>query len=194
MNLPLLETNHGPIRHPDCCLGLSVKLLEVLTELCGRQCREASGRKQTVLSIGSGTGLLEALLLQHIQSQSQDPVSHLRHLGVEGVEVQPATNKPHLNKYLPEHAAIAVLGTWETCARLRDPDVSTLLFAYPRQPRLVSQYVAEAALQHVPPASGVMLIVWLGPAADWLDFEPCFRGRAGEELGGQGEGGSSWTG
>ncbi|KAH6884192.1 hypothetical protein B0T10DRAFT_493725 [Thelonectria olida] len=176
MDLPILTSNHAPIRHADCCLSLSLKLLEVLTDVCGQNCNRAANRKQTVLSIGSGTGLLEALLLEHFQSQSARQKQE--NIRIEGVEVQQLGTKAHLNKYLPDYAAITVRGTWEISPRMRDSDVSILMFTYPRQAALVTQY-AQAALQ---PDSGIMLMVWLGPVADWDEFEPCFCTSTGTQL------------
>ncbi|KAL4894694.1 hypothetical protein BDV59DRAFT_174824 [Aspergillus ambiguus] len=42
------------------------------------------------------------------------------------------------------------------------------MFVYPREPKLVSKYLRTYGDQ------GVQVIVWLGPRADWGDYESCF--------------------
>ncbi|KAI5455993.1 hypothetical protein BGZ63DRAFT_418039 [Mariannaea sp. PMI_226] len=172
MDLPVLAPGEPPIRHADCCLGLSSNLFRVLTAIFYEK-RPVSG-KWTVLSVGSGTGLLEALLLGYVQSHSNEldeSCLSLSHLGIEGVEVYEPSSRTHLNKYLPEHARSTVRGTWEISPRAQDEDVLIWMFTYPRQTTLVVQYV-KAALE---PESSVKLLVWLGPVADWDEFRPCFQ-------------------
>ncbi|KAM5382071.1 hypothetical protein ACJZ2D_002673 [Fusarium nematophilum] len=170
MDLPQLDLQEAPIRHQNCCLSLSSKLLQILSQVFYST---PPRQTPTVLSIGSGSGLLEALLLAHVQSQHQtcgEDGPGLPRFNVVGVEVQQSVGKEPVNKYLPEQAIYAVRGTWNVVSRLQETDVTGLMFVYPRQPTLVSEYtkaISEQGLQ-------VEVIVWLGPMADWGVFEPCF--------------------
>lgn len=155
MALPALTEQ--PLRHPDCCLSLSSTFLHTVTSTL----RESIG-SGLVLSIGSGTGLLEALLHDHWISQ--DP-----QLQIEGVEVyQPTSATSSANKYLPEQYYGTVKGTWQLSPQTKD--AAALLFVYPRNPHLVRSYMQDFAL----PASGLQAVVWLGPRSDWPVFESCF--------------------
>ncbi|KAF4981417.1 hypothetical protein FZEAL_2765 [Fusarium zealandicum] len=172
MDLPQLHLQEAPIRHPNCCLSLSLDLLRLLTQSFSKSA--LSGQTPTVLSIGSGSGLLEALLLAHVQSQSHsesrdDALADC--LNVEGVEVQQSSGKDPVNRYLPEQAIYTVRGTWDVVSRLHDPDVTGLMFVYPRQPTLVSAYI-EAITERDP---NIEVVVWLGPMADWEVFAPCLE-------------------
>ncbi|KAF4467316.1 hypothetical protein FALBO_5820 [Fusarium albosuccineum] len=165
MDLPQLGRDEAPIRHPNCCLSLSFKLLQTLTRVFSDGV--PASQTSTVLSIGSGSGILEALLLSHVESEPQYAAS----FNVEGVEVQQLNGKESVNKYLPEQAIYTVRGTWDVVSRLQDPDIAALMFIYPRQPRLVSEYIWTVAEQDL----DVKVVVWLGPVSDWEVFEPCFQ-------------------
>ncbi|KAM0252925.1 hypothetical protein ACHAP5_000788 [Fusarium lateritium] len=160
MDLPKLDSQGAPVRFPICCLSISSKLLQILTDIFSNTA--LSDETSTTLSIGSGSGILEALLLTHWQSRSL--------LSIEGVEVQQLGGKAPVNRYLPEQAVYTVRGTWDVVSRLQDPDVTALMFVYPRQPGLVSEYIKAITEQDL----NVQVIVWLGPMADWEVFEPCF--------------------
>jgi hypothetical protein len=100
-------------------------------------------------SLGSGFGLLEALLLDS------------RH--VIGVEV-----KPSPNRHLPSTNHHTVHGS-----RFLDAlagEAAAWLFVYPRRVGLVDEYLAEYG------SRAVQQIVWIGPQADWDDYKRCFRG------------------
>ncbi|KAH7136783.1 hypothetical protein B0J13DRAFT_80848 [Dactylonectria estremocensis] len=171
MNLPALNLKEQPVRHADCCLSLSSKLLDILTAVFSDT--ELANRPRTVLSIGSGTGLLETLWLENIESRSQaDDAS--AGLVIEGIEVHQLGSRAPANKYLPEQAINTVRGTWELSSRLQDPGACGLIFVYPRQPDLVTGYVKEILETKL----GIGIVVWLGPMADWDAFEPCFRAAA----------------
>jgi hypothetical protein len=43
------------------------------------------------------------------------------------------------------------------------------MFVYPREPKLIMKYIDKYG------AYGVEMIIWLGPNADWPDYEACFR-------------------
>ncbi|RYP42764.1 hypothetical protein DL768_010236 [Monosporascus sp. mg162] len=166
MDLP--EVTDEPKHYPDCCLSISSGLLNVLTDTF-----RTTAETGPVLSIGSGSGLLEALLQSRWTAASASASasdnttsSAAASLRIEGIEVRAS-----INKYLPAAAVGTVKGTWEVSPRARpDPAVAALLFAYPRSPALVSRYLREAEAS---------VAVWLGHRSDWPDFEPCFAGAPG---------------
>jgi hypothetical protein len=164
MDLPQLNPYAAPIRFPDCCLALSTKLLRTLSDIFSKTTN--SEDKPTVLSVGSGSGLLEAFLLDQQDNSDCDYPS----FNVEGVEVQQPSGKDTVNKYLPEQAIYTVRGSWDVVSRLQDPDVTALMFVYPRQPALILEYTKAIARKGL----DVQVIVWLGPMADWEVFESCF--------------------
>ncbi|CAG7556129.1 unnamed protein product [Fusarium equiseti] len=168
MDHPKLNPNAAPVRFPDCCLALSTKLLNILSDIFSRTTISKDKDRPTVLSIGSGSGLLEALLL-HQQDNSDTGIASCN---VEGVEVQQA-GKDAVNKYLPEQAIYTVRGSWDVVSRLQDPDVTSLMFVYPRQPALILDYMKAITRDGL----NVQVIVWLGPMADWEVFESCFDGQ-----------------
>lgn len=131
-----------PTRHPSCCASLSLPLLSHLHAVLPPP-------PAPTLSIGSGTGLLEALLLQ------QHPC---RAASLRGVEV---AADPPVNRFLPDANADVVPGTWAVAAGVRD--AVGLLFVYPRAVRLVRAYVARAAALRV--------VVWIGPRCDFEEFK-----------------------
>ena len=134
-----------PKHHPDCCMAISQSLLHNLANLL------PCGLAISVLSIGSGTGLLESLLSDLIDD-SYD---------VCGVEVS-----PNVNKYLPEQNMFFVGGTWDLCSQAGKSHV--WMFTYPREPKLVKQYLE--LFDH----ANLSKIFWLGPKMDWQDYEGVF--------------------
>lgn len=140
----LPNLTNKPIQHPDCCASLSPKLLDNIVAVLPRD--DAS-----IVSIGCGSGLLEALLLQ------KQP--KLRMLGIE---VASCTIQ-----YLSLEHVRKVSGTWEICADAFKAEV--WLFVYPRTIKLVTAYLNSSA------ASRVRTIIWIGPTRDWADFWPGFQ-------------------
>ncbi|KAL5116695.1 hypothetical protein ACEQ8H_005444 [Pleosporales sp. CAS-2024a] len=136
--LPALTRN--PQSFPGCCLALSAPLVDHV---------RLSSAPGLTLSIGSGSGLLEAYL-------ATQPASH-----VVGVEVEPSPNQ-----YLPASHHRRVHGT-----RFLEPlaqDAATWLFVYPRRVGLVREYLdkyGQGTVQH---------IIWIGPQVDWDDYVGCF--------------------
>ncbi|KAH8601010.1 hypothetical protein B0O99DRAFT_681865 [Bisporella sp. PMI_857] len=151
MSLPILSEE--PEYYPDCCASISHRLLEILTE----NFQNIEGER-LILSIGSGTGLLEALLLSHLPSSSN--------LTIEGVEVDSS-----INKYLPEQNSSIVRGTWELSPHLNH--VGGLMFVYPRSPELVKRYFENGMR--------VEVVVGVLHRSDWTDFQESF-GREGWEV------------
>ncbi|KIW56718.1 hypothetical protein PV05_05354 [Exophiala xenobiotica] len=152
--LPLPTLTESPLHHPDSCLGLSSSLLGTILDILQphRIAPEPSstGRstKLKCLSIGSGAGLFEALLRNH------DPGL----LEVYGLEVSSSTNA---NKYLPQHRRHTVQSTSTLYEEASEYDV--WLFVYPRDPRLVRQYLELACR-----TKDTRVILFLGPKADFL--------------------------
>ncbi|KAL4809191.1 hypothetical protein BDV18DRAFT_131372 [Aspergillus unguis] len=146
MDQTLLDLSPSPTAFPNCCLSLSTTLLDHV----------ASVLPQTpdfTLSIGSGSGLLEAL------------ITHRRpNVSVEGVEVSSS-----VNIYIAEQDMNVVTGTWDLLPRASQ--AKAWMFVYPREPKLVTKYIE--AYGHG--RQGAEMILWLGPRADWSDYEDCFR-------------------
>ncbi|KAI8948137.1 hypothetical protein F4801DRAFT_470576 [Xylaria longipes] len=145
-NFPLLT--YEPTRYPGCCLSLSEPLLAtirtVLDSAPHLDDKRHDGYKPwleldpaLILSIGSGTGLLEELL--HIYLNKVDHASidlnSAKNWRVEGVEVNPA-----VNIYLPEDRISHVLGTWAVL-ETRACEAAVLMFVYPRDGALVRRYI-----------------------------------------------------
>ena len=133
-------TEHSPAHLPDCCSSLSVSLLKRLASLLPPE-------PALTLSIGSGSGLLEALLLH------QRPK-----LDLKAVEV-PTTD----NKYMPVDRLQIVNGYRDLCELAAD--ASAWMFVYPRDVWLLREYVRVFGGQKC------RLIIWIGPRADQLDSE-----------------------
>ena len=185
--LPLLYEK--PVHHAACCLSLSTPLLiflyDTLTNIDFTRTQSVVSaptyasissipdlshqRQRICLSIGSGTGLLEALLQQQINNRSSEAAN--RTFLIRGVEVVSAAK---VNCYLHDDVFDVVPGAWATSKFALDPDVKAWLFMYPRQPSLVLKYIemlqAKAERGHQ-----LMLMVWAGPRADWSDYEEIFQ-------------------
>ncbi|KAJ6496253.1 hypothetical protein C8R45DRAFT_156183 [Mycena sanguinolenta] len=151
-NLPTLTAL--PLRHPSSCASLSLPLLDLLDAVL-------PPASKLTLSVGSGTGLLEALLL----SRHPHRVSPTSFLGIEVAQPRP------VNRFLPPENAAAVLGTWAVA-----PDAERaegLMFVYPRQPGLVRAYLERG--------TSVRTVVWIGPRCDVDDFVDVLREWGEEE-------------
>lgn len=157
---PLPSLSAQPTVHPGCCLALSAPFLAHLATLLPPP-------PGLALSVGSGYGLLEALLLA-------EPYC----LNVVGIEVQPSSNR-----YLPASHHRTVPGT-----RFLDPlaaESTVWLFVYPRRVGLVEEYLATYG------EGEVEKVVWIGPTADWEDYKGCFgrrwhaQVRSADEVGGR---------
>jgi hypothetical protein len=149
MHLPPLSPT--PAHHPDCCLSLSSTLPDQIIKYL-------PDTDSSIASIGCGSGLLEALLLQ------QKPG-----LKLVGVEVASC----HV-KYLPKDQVHIVKGTWDISVVAKYADV--WLFVYPRTTKLLATYLEAAE------AADVKAVMWIGPSADWMDFETVFRQNAFDDI------------
>ncbi|KXH61223.1 hypothetical protein CSAL01_09040 [Colletotrichum salicis] len=158
---PLPNLTNEPQRHPDSCLTLSLPLLKALHA-------QLPPAPDLTLSIGSGTGLVEALLDSLAESQDQDPqasgvpqgsqVAH-RPLNLTSIEIAPSPNKYHAN-----HRTVP--GTWALDPAARDTKV--WMFVYPKQVALVRKYMEAFAASSAKGA--VEKMVYVGPRMDWDDF------------------------
>lgn len=157
---PLPRLTDKATAYPGCCLALSTPLVANLHSLL-------PPAPALTLSIGSGFGLLEALLIAAPLSSN-----------IVGVEVAPSPNT-----YLPCANHRVVHGS-----RFHEPlaaAAAAWLFVYPRRVGLVSEYMASYGNK------GVETIIWIGPQADWDDYKGCFvdgwevHTKSGDEVGGK---------
>ncbi|KAF2711067.1 hypothetical protein K504DRAFT_501001 [Pleomassaria siparia CBS 279.74] len=142
--LPKLSST--PTVHPGCCLALSAPLLTFISSVLPPP-------PHLALSIGSGYGLFEALLLA-------SPYT----LNIIGVEVHPSPNQ-----YLPPSNHESVSGS-----RFLHPlaaKAKAWLFIYPRRVGMITEYFDAYGDTHVE------TVVWVGPKADWEDYKGCFGQR-----------------
>lgn len=141
----------SPTRFPNCCLAISTTVIAGIATLLPK-------KPGFTLSIGSGSGLLEALIVHHNEN-----------VLVEGVEVDST-----VNRHIAEELMNVVGGGWGLCSRALH--ASVWMFVYPRDPKLISKYIdtyGDEAEQ----------ILWLGPRVDWPDYEPYFAGSRFSDLG-----------
>ena len=155
--LPVLTSTPTP--YPGCCLALSTPLLAHLALLLPPP-------PHLTLSIGSGYGLLEALLLCPPYSRN-----------AIGVEVQPSPNI-----YLHPSKHKEVIGSrflYELAG-----EAEAWMFVYPRRVGMVDEYIRTHG------EGRVKCVIWVGPQADWKDYEGCFKGwhveiQSANEVGGR---------
>ncbi|KAK3352574.1 hypothetical protein B0T25DRAFT_517819 [Lasiosphaeria hispida] len=157
ISLPTL-TPH-PTRHPQSCASLSLPLLALLNTTLPPP-------PALTLSIGSGPGLLEALLLHHHPARAgTDPATFY------GVEVA-AAESPPVNRFLPEPNALVVPGTWAVAGEEVLGEAEGLVFVYPRQAGLVGRYLRGGR---------VRVVVWIGPRCDLEEMTGPLRAWGGVE-------------
>ncbi|KAF3050834.1 hypothetical protein E8E11_007458 [Didymella keratinophila] len=141
--LPLPQLTDKATVYSGCCLALSTPLIAHVHSLL-------PPTRALTLSIGSGFGLLEALLIAAPHSSN-----------IVGVEVAPSPNT-----YLPWANHRVVHGT-----RFHEPlaaEADAWLFVYPRRVGLVTEYLTTYG------NGAVQKIIWIGPQADWVDYKLCF--------------------
>ncbi|KAI0164560.1 hypothetical protein GGR57DRAFT_203866 [Xylariaceae sp. FL1272] len=170
-DLPILTSE--PRRYPGCCLSLSTSLLDTIaTQLAATTSTHIDETSPLILSIGSGTGLVEELLQAHL-TQTQITDAESRPWRCEGVELS------SVNTHLPEDRINTVRGTW--ALHPRADDATVLLFVYPREIDLVAQYLEKYMKNSVPVENGdrcagdaggkenkPQLVIWIGPRIDYL--------------------------
>ncbi|KAF7591432.1 hypothetical protein BBP40_001593 [Aspergillus hancockii] len=145
------QLSPSPTAFPNCCLAISSTLVNHLATLLPK-------KPGFIISVGSGSGLLEALIAHRHPN-----------ILVEGAEVSSS-----VNRYIPEEDMHVVSGTWGLHSRA--PQARAWMFVYPREPKLITKYIQMYSDQ------ATELILWLGPRADWADYEPCFRNSVFSDL------------
>lgn len=158
---PLPQLTEKAAVYSGCCLALSTPLVAHLLSLLPLP-------PTLTLSIGSGFGLLEALLNGMPYASN-----------IVGVEVEPSPNK-----YLSNTRHRTVYGT-----RFLEPlaaEAQAWLFVYPKRVALVSEYIAAFG------RGNVRTIVWAGPQADWHDYKGYFTGWNVETTNADEVGGKAW--
>lgn len=134
-----------PVHFGDCCPGVSKPLLHALID-------RLPPDPALVLSVGSGSGLFEEILLEVAETE-RDQTLNLR-----GIEVPPCANK-----YLPQDRVLRV-----PCTMSIHPDAffaSAWMFVYPRKASLVAMYL-DAFMD-----GAMETLVWLGHRSDWPEME-----------------------
>lgn len=146
----MFQLSETPLHHPDCCLSLSIPLLQTVQHYAQRV-RHDSINETLLLSIGAGTGLFESQLIFHFRKHG------MNNIRVEAVEVQSG-----ITTYLPKDAVHRVQGTWSISDQAHNAHV--LLFVYPREPQLVKRYLQQFQ-------RSVQFVLWFGPMADWVEYD-----------------------
>ena len=139
----LLSDN--PKHFGGCCPGVSKPLIDVLLDRLPQD-------EALILSVGSGSGLFEAIMLDIAQRNRG------RTLNLRGIEVPPC-----LNMHLREDRVLRV-----PCSNSLHPDAflaSAWMFVYPRKASLVARYL-DAFMD-----GAVEMVVWLGHRNDWAEME-----------------------
>ena len=121
--------------YPSCCCSISTDLIQKLAY-------SLPSDPDITLSIGSGSGLLEALLLR------EKPALNLHVIEVSR----------NINVFLPEERVQLVNGTRTLCPFAEK--ATTWLFIYPRDLGLIQQYARSYG------TGSVKQIVWIGPLKD----------------------------
>lgn len=75
-----------------------------------------------------------------------------------------------VDDYLPKNKLDIVHGTWDISPLAKG--ASAWMFVYPRDVRLVNRYLASCA------DSMVNMIIWIGPMADFKEYDPLPVGQA----------------
>lgn len=142
----LPELTKQPSRYPGSCIFLS-------TDVVGLFCSAIPPKPSMTLSVGSGTGLLEAIV------GKAKPTCTIECVEVESLRTE--------GKYVAQNRFHYVQGTWATCQRAQY--ASMWLFVFPRDPKLLKKYVDLNG------DGQVRSILWLGPREDWPMFKDAVR-------------------
>ena len=142
-----------PTFHHDCCCPLSTTLIHRLSDILPLD-------PDLTFSIGSGSGLLEALLLR------EGPDINLHAVEVSG----------SINTYLPNERMQLVRGTWDLASAAKG--ATAWIFVYPRDCKLIQRYIHEYGVKTL------AQIVWIGPLADHRDIQAVLldQGWSGEAV------------
>lgn len=146
-----IEISDVPKIFSGYCASISRGLMELLAFHLPK-------RPGFTLSVGSGSGLLEALIM----AKCGDVL-------IEGVEVGES-----INRYIPQEACNVVSGTWDTSTKAIE--ASAWLFIYPRDYSLIRKYLDKFE------SGAVTSIIWIGPAADVPEVPDVFKVSYFEEV------------
>ena len=102
------------------------------------------------ISIGRGTGLLEAILLRECPD-----------LCLQAIEV-----RSEIIEYLPKAIYEIVKGTWDLSSRALS--ATSWMFVYPREISLVMHYLEALS------SEAVSLVIWIGRRSDVPECENMF--------------------
>lgn len=136
-----------PLQHADCCAALSSTLVAKFAQGL------PTGPDLTI-SIGSGSGILEALILRDRPD-----------ICLQAIEVS-----RDINRYLSAKNLQIVSGTWELCALAAN--AMAWIFVYPREFSLVEKYLQKFG------GAAVQILIFLGPKADLPNMEAVMNSRA----------------
>ena len=142
----LLTAISSPLNLAHCSSSLSMSFVQHLASLLPPD-------PALTLSIGSGSGLLEALLLH------QRPALNLKAVELPKVK----------NIYMPVDKMAIVNGDKDICPLAAD--ASAWMFVYPREALLLQQYVLAFG------NAECKLIIWVGEKADLPELEHNFLGK-----------------
>ena len=145
MAMSLEDLGDVPARFADCCVAISKPLIQAISA-------RLPPHPATVLSVGSGSGLLESLLVKDGAGEVTSP------LNLFGVEVPSC-----VNKHLRQDRLLRVSST--SCVYADAVFAEALIFVYPRQVSLIAQYLQICL-------GGMLeILVWFGHRSDWADAE-----------------------
>jgi hypothetical protein len=119
--ITLNKLTEKPVHFGDCCPGVSRPLINTLIDRLPQA-------PALILSVGSGSGLFEAILLETAEKDRG------RRLNLYGVEVPPC-----VNTHLPQDRVLRV-----PCSFSLHPEAffaSVLMFIYPRRASLIATYL-----------------------------------------------------
>ena len=143
--ITLDKLNDRPLHFGDCCPGISRPLINTLIDRLPQA-------PALIISVGSGSGLFEAILLETAEKDRE------RRLNLYGIEVPPC-----VNSHLPNERVLRV-----PCSFSLHPEAffaSAWMFIYPKRASLVATYL-DAFMD-----GAMESLVWLGHRNDWLEME-----------------------
>lgn len=147
MKKELPRLSNTPVQHADCCAALS-------STLVARLAHSLPSEPALTISIGSGSGILEALILRDRPE-----------ICLQAIEVS-----PDINRYLLAENLQIVSGSWDLCPLAANS--IAWIFVYPREFSLVEKYLEHFGL------AAVQLIIFLGPRADISNMQALMESRA----------------
>lgn len=147
MRKELPQLSHIPVQHADCCAALS-------STLVAKVAQSLPSAPALTISIGSGSGILEALILRDRPE-----------VCLQAIEVS-----HDINLYLSAENVQIVSGTWDLCALAANS--TAWIFVYPREFSLVEKYLQTFG------SAAVQLLIFLGPKADISNMEALMESRA----------------